>query len=94
MITENENRFFREIVHQSVEERKKHGIERYDMIHLLTSFRDGKLDAIGEKYDLQDAGFATTAEFITADCLRFCLCVRKVAVRANSLCYGGSSKFL
>lgn len=65
VIADDQNKFFRDIVHGNVEQRVKHGIVRNDMIHLLMLLRDGKLDAIAEKDDLQDAGFATTFEFIT-----------------------------
>lgn len=66
VISDRDGKFFGDIVHDNVAQRKQHGIVRNDMIHLLMLLREGKLDAIDEKDDLQDAGFATTSEFITA----------------------------
>lgn len=65
-ISDEISQYLRGIVHDNVEQRSKHNIVRNDMIHLMTLLRDGKLESIAEKEDLQDAGFATVSEFITA----------------------------
>lgn len=66
LVAPRDNQFFRDLVDQNVEERKRHGIVRNDMIHMLLLLREGKLDAIAEKEDLQDAGFATVSEILSA----------------------------
>lgn len=65
LISDVQTEFFRKVIRTAVEERKTHGVVRNDMIHLLMLLRDAKLDSIAEKKELQDAGFATTAEFIS-----------------------------
>lgn len=58
--------FFRNIVRQTVDERKRLGIVRNDMIHLLMLLDEGRLDSIEEKEADQDVGFATVQESLAA----------------------------
>lgn len=58
--------FFRDIVNHNLEQRKKSGVARRDMLHLLQLMREGRLDTIVDKDQDQDAGFATVQEMMTA----------------------------
>lgn len=65
MIDKKVDEFFRDIVRNSIQQRKEHKIVRNDMIQLMLLAQQGDLD-LKEKDELEDAGFATISEVISA----------------------------
>lgn len=63
--TEN-NQFFRNIIRDTVEERKKNNVIRNDMLHLLLLAKEGRLSEQRDKEIDQDTGFATISEVIAS----------------------------
>lgn len=68
ILTDRHDKFFRNVIRSTIEERQQKKIVRNDMLHLLLLAKEGKLNTESQK-DLdadQDTGFATTSEFIAS----------------------------
>lgn len=65
ILNAKDSQFFRDIIHETVEARKKSKVVRNDMLQLLLLAQEGKLE--NDKDDApQDAGFASITEVLAA----------------------------
>lgn len=64
ILTDQNDHFFRGVIHNSIEERQKNKIVRNDMLHLLLLAKEGKLNDQKDNENDQDTGFATISEVI------------------------------
>lgn len=66
ILNDQHDKFFRTIIHNSIEERQKKKIVRNDMLNLLLLAKEGKLNDQNDNENDQDTGFATIAEVIAS----------------------------
>lgn len=64
ILNAKDSQFFRDIIHETVDARKKSKIVRNDMLQLLLMAQDGKLEIEKENDAQQDTGFATITEML------------------------------
>lgn len=65
ILTDRHDSFFRNVIHNTIEERQKKNIVRNDMLNLLLMAKEGRLNEVLDKETDQDTGFATVSEFMT-----------------------------
>lgn len=66
ILHKNEEQFFRTVIRETVEARRKSKIVRHDMLQLLLQAQEGKLENDKENDTQQDTGFATVSETLAA----------------------------
>lgn len=66
ILGDRHDNFFRNVIHNSIDERQKQKIVRNDMLHLLLLAKEGELNEEKDKETDQDTGFATISELMTA----------------------------
>lgn len=66
VLTDRHSNFFRNVINNTVELRKREKIVRNDMFNLLLLIKEGKLNDEKDLESDQDAGFATISEFMSA----------------------------
>ncbi len=64
MINDQQDVFFRNVIQNTLEQRRKNKVVRNDMLHLLVLAKEGKLNRETDKESDQDMGLATVSEFL------------------------------
>lgn len=66
ILNDHQDHFFRNVIHNTIEQRQKNNIVRNDMLNLLLLAKEGKLNDEKDNENDQDTGFATISEVMAA----------------------------
>lgn len=66
VVSDRHDKFFRDVIHNTIEERRQKKIVRNDILNLLLLTKEGKLSEEDEKEVDQDTGYATVSEYLNA----------------------------